>query len=36
MSMSNADEVSGLKSETKDLKRAVTELYLRNDCLKKV
>ena len=31
----NADEVTGLKSENKDLKQAVTELYLRNDGLKK-
>ena len=32
----NTDEVSGLKSENKDLKQAVAELYLRNDWLKKV
>ncbi len=31
----NTDEVSGLKSENKDLKQAVAELYLRNDWLKK-
>lgn len=31
----NTDEVSGLKQENKDLKQAVAELYLRNDCLKK-
>ena len=32
----NTDEVSGLKQESKDLKQAVAELYLRNDWLKKV
>ena len=31
----NTDEVTGLKSENKDLKQAVAELYLRNDGLKK-
>ena len=31
----NTDEVTGLKSENKDLKQAVAELYLRNDWLKK-
>lgn len=31
----NTDEVSGLKSENKDLKQAVVELYLRSDWLKK-
>ena len=31
----NTDEVSGLKQENKYLKKAVAELYLRNDWLKK-
>ena len=31
----NSDQVTGLKSENKDLKQAVAELYLRNDWLKK-
>ena len=31
----NTDEVTGLKRESKDLKQAVAELYLRNDWLKK-
>ena len=31
----NTDEVTGLKRENGELKQAVAELYLRNDCLKK-
>ena len=31
----NTEEVTGLKCENSDLKRAVAELYLRNDWLKK-
>ena len=32
----NSDEVVGLRKENTDLKKAVEELYLRNDWLKKV
>ena len=35
MREANTDEVTGLKSENKDLKQTVAELYLRNDWLKK-